>query len=238
MNGSIVINAVRDEAMCADPSPSHLDEAPRVSVVIPTFRRPDLLSRCLEAVCAQSLAPDAYEVIVADDGHSDETRTLVERFDARDGPAVRYVRPQGGRGPAVARNAGWRAARADLIAFTDDDTVPASDWLAAGERDLEPGWSALCGRVVVPRRIGSDGAALPPTDHELMTRGLESAEFVTANASCDAAPCLPSAASTSAFDGRGAKTRICSFGCGAKPVRSVAASTPSSSTRCVPRRGA
>jgi glycosyltransferase involved in cell wall biosynthesis len=159
-----------------------LDEAPRVSVVIPTFRRPDLLSRCLEAVCAQSLAPDAYEVIVADDGHSDETRTLVERFDARDGPAVRYVRPQGGRGPAVARNAGWRAARADLIAFTDDDTVPASDWLAAGERDLEPGWSALCGRVVVPRRIGSDGAALPPTDHELMTRGLESAEFVTANA--------------------------------------------------------
>ena len=182
MNGSTAINDVRDEAMRADSSPSEVAEAPRVSVVIPTFRRPDLLSRCLEAVCAQSLAPSAYEVVVADDGHSDETRILVERFDARRGPAVRYVRPQGGRGPAAARNAGWRAARAELIAFTDDDTVPASDWLAAGERDLEPGWAALCGRVVVPRRTAPDGAALPPTDHELMTRGLESAEFVTANA--------------------------------------------------------
>ena len=54
-------------------------DALRLSVVIPTYRRPDLLARCLEAVCAQSLAPSAYEVIVVDDGHDDATQALVER---------------------------------------------------------------------------------------------------------------------------------------------------------------
>ncbi|HEX6363575.1 MAG TPA: glycosyltransferase family 2 protein, partial [Albitalea sp.] len=60
-------------------------------------------------------------------------------------------------------------------AFTDDDTIPDARWLEEGERALA-GRVAICGRVVVPP------VSEPPTDHELMTRGLESAEFVTANA--------------------------------------------------------
>lgn len=153
---------------------------PLVSVVIPTYRRPDLLSNCLRAVLAQDFRGRCFEVIVADDGHDEVTRVTVESL-ARDAPAgvsLRYLRPAAGRGPAVARNAGWRAARAPLVAFTDDDTVPARDWLAAGWATMarEPGWSGACGAVRVPR---SDG---PPTDHERMTRGLETAEFVTANA--------------------------------------------------------
>ena len=154
-------------------------EALRLSVVIPTFRRPDLLCRCLEAVFAQTLDAHAFEVIVVDDGHTDDTQSVVDAFKARVGPVVRYVRPRQGRGPAVARNAGWRAAYAKVIAFTDDDTMPAPDWLEQGERALVPGLVALCGRVAVPRDGGAD---YRPTDHELMTRGLETAEFVTANA--------------------------------------------------------
>jgi GT2 family glycosyltransferase len=80
-----------------------------------------------------------------------------------------------GRGPAVARNAGWRAARGALIAFTDDDTTAHLRWLEEGEQAMT-GRVAACGRIVVPP------LQEPPTDHELMTRGLESAEFVTANA--------------------------------------------------------
>lgn len=153
---------------------------PVVSVVIPTYRRPDLLANCLRAVLAQQFQGRPFEVIVADDGHDEATRAAVEVLQAEAplGVALRYLRPPSGRGPAVARNAGWRAARAPLIAFTDDDTVPARGWLAAGWAAMaaEPAWSAACGAVRVPR---SDG---PPTDHERMTRGLETAEFVTANA--------------------------------------------------------
>lgn len=149
---------------------------PRISVVIPTYRRPELLARCLAAVQSQSLDRAAYEVIVVDDGRDRATKNLVEAMSPPDhGPRIRYTVPEGTRGPAGARNAGWRAARAPLVAFTDDDTVPDHRWLEDGERAVQ-GRVAVCGRIVVPP------LSEPPTDHELMTRGLESAEFVTANA--------------------------------------------------------
>ncbi|MDQ6680410.1 MAG: glycosyltransferase [Pseudomonadota bacterium] len=159
-------------------------EALRISVVIPTYRRPDLLCRCLAAVFAQRLERSAFEVIVVDDGHTADTQAVVDAFRMRpDGPVLRFIRPKQGRGPAVARNAGWRAAYGKLIAFTDDDTIPDPDWLAEGERAFLPGLVALCGRVSVPPAAGAAvRGGYRPTDHELMTRGLESAEFVTANA--------------------------------------------------------
>ena len=152
---------------------------PRVSVVIPTYKRPHLLLRCLKSVLTQDFDPDAYEVIVVDDGHDDATRQLIEtlREGAPLAAELRYLRPKHGRGPAVARNVGWRAARGALIAFTDDDTVPARNWLAEGEQTMKrhPDWVAMCGRVSVP--IPGE-----PTDHARMTAGLAKAEFVTANA--------------------------------------------------------
>ncbi|MFP5406481.1 MAG: glycosyltransferase family 2 protein, partial [Gammaproteobacteria bacterium] len=124
---------------------------PRISVVIATFRRPDLLRRCMIAVLEQSIDADAFELLVVDDGHSDETRAVVESLAPPGGaPAVRYLRPKKGRGPAVARNCGWRAAYGSVIAFTDDDTIPERDWLASGERALVPELTAVAGRIRVP----------------------------------------------------------------------------------------
>lgn len=152
---------------------------PRLSVVIPTYKRPQLLLRCLKSVLTQRFDTDAYEVIVVDDGHDDATKHLVESLinGAPLAAELRYLRPPTGRGPAVARNVGWRAARGALVAFTDDDTVPARDWLAEGERVMakHPEWVAMCGRVSVP--IPGE-----TTDHARMTAGLARAEFVTANA--------------------------------------------------------
>src|SRR5262249_45121667 len=112
---------------------------PRISVVVPTYRRPDLLARCLAALAAQTLDPGRYHVLVAADAASDATRQQVAGFAAAVRPAVRYLPVTGPHGPAAARNVGWRAARAPVIAFTDDDTVPDPGWLAAGlgafERD-------------------------------------------------------------------------------------------------------
>jgi GT2 family glycosyltransferase len=153
--------------------------SPRVSVIVPTYRRPDLLGRCLAALAAQALDPDSYEILVADDDASDTTRRQVEGFAATVKPAVRYLPVTVAHGPAAARNAGWRAARAPVIAFTDDDTVPDRGWLAAGlgafERDGT--LAAVTGQVVVP---------LPPvpTDYQRNEAGLEGAEFVTANCFC------------------------------------------------------
>jgi glycosyltransferase involved in cell wall biosynthesis len=151
----------------------------RVSVVVPTYRRPDLLARCLEALARQDFPADEYEVVVADDAASDDTCRKVEEFAARSAPAVRYVAVTGRHGPAAARNAGWHQARGAVIAFTDDDTVPDAGWLRAGAeafaRDEE--LAAATGQVVVP---------LPPLprDSERNEAGLQTAEFVTANCFC------------------------------------------------------
>lgn len=152
-------------------------QAPVVSVVMATFRRPDLLRRCLDALIDQSLPGSRYEIVVVDDGHTDDSRAVVEELAlrTRGAPLLRYFRSAGTRGPAGARNLGWRRAAAPLIAFTDDDTVPQFDWLRAGLAAMCDEHTAVSGRVVVPR--------VPElTDHARMTQGLERAEFVTANA--------------------------------------------------------
>lgn len=151
-----------------------------VSVVLPTYRRTVLLDRCLQALMRQSLALGCYEILVVDDGHEEAARRLVEHLAAQPGaPTLRYLRPEQGRGPAVARNCGWRAARAPLVAFTDDDTVADPHWLQQGLLGMRSQWLALAGQVRVPA-LYAPGRR--PTDHELMTQGLEHAEFVTANA--------------------------------------------------------
>jgi len=147
-------------------------------VIVPTCRRPDLLERCLEALAAQDLPAHDFEIIVCDDGPDELTRALVMQKGvalARRGLALRYQPVRATQGPAGARNAGWREARAGVIAFTDDDTIPEPGWLSAGLRTLEEQRAdAVTGRIRVP---------LPPepTDYERDAAGLDGAEFATAN---------------------------------------------------------
>lgn len=151
---------------------------PDVSVVVPTYRRPAMLERCLEALARQTLAPHRYEIVVCDDGPDEDTHKLVERIaDAHRarGLQIDYVPVTATQGPAGARNAGWRHARAQTIAFTDDDTIPDQRWLEAGLDALAGGASAAAGAIIVPLRDF-------PTDYEADASGLAHAEFATANA--------------------------------------------------------
>jgi GT2 family glycosyltransferase len=150
---------------------------PRISVVVPTYRRVALLDRCLAALTAQTLATTDYEVVVVHDGPGPEARDAVAPYVARYGQAVRFFELSTRRGPAAARNRGWREARAEIVAFTDDDTVPDVEWLEEGLAALLPGVDAAWGRLVMP--LGD-----APTDYEIDAAALATAPFVTANCFC------------------------------------------------------
>jgi glycosyltransferase involved in cell wall biosynthesis len=150
---------------------------PEVSVVIPTYKRPEMLARCLSALVRQDIAPRRFEIIVCDDGPDEGTRHVVEAFAIErrlHGGYVRYVPVTETQGPAGARNCGWRLARSGIIAFTDDDTIPAPDWLRLGLQAMTPDVGAAAGRISIP--LGDT-----PTDYELDAAGLGQAEFATAN---------------------------------------------------------
>jgi glycosyltransferase involved in cell wall biosynthesis len=101
---------------------------PRISVVVPTYNRPNELRRCLTALAAQDLAPADFEVLVVDDGSRESAEGVTAQV--RSSTTVRLLR-QENAGPAVARNLGAQHARGEFLAFTDDDCEPAPNWLRA-----------------------------------------------------------------------------------------------------------
>src|SRR5438105_3335543 len=107
-----------------------MPQSPDISVVISTYNRCGWLSGALESVLAQETGGARYEVIVVDNNSTDQTREVVEAFMARGQANLRYVF-EGQQGLSYARNAGIAAARAPLIAFTDDDVRAARDWVVS-----------------------------------------------------------------------------------------------------------
>jgi glycosyltransferase involved in cell wall biosynthesis len=89
---------------------------PRVSVLIPSYNRAAYLVQALESVCAQAVAP--FEIIVIDDGSTDQTADVVRQFE----PQVCFIR-QDHLGVSAARNRGLAVAQGDLIAWLDADDV-------------------------------------------------------------------------------------------------------------------
>ena len=109
---------------------------PEIAVVAATHNRSDRLAALLDALRAQTLGSDRFEVVIVDDASSDGTRELLAEARGRGDLALTVLHQDSSRGPAAARNAGWRAATAPLVAFTDDDCRPSPGWLAAGLRAL------------------------------------------------------------------------------------------------------
>ncbi|MEJ7784167.1 MAG: glycosyltransferase [Solirubrobacteraceae bacterium] len=105
---------------------------PLVTVVFATHNRADRLPALLRSLRAQTLGTTRFEVVVVDNGSTDDTPGVLLREMESGGLALRVLRHNEPRGPARARNAGWRAGQGGLFAFTDDDCVASPDWLAAG----------------------------------------------------------------------------------------------------------
>jgi len=109
---------------------THRAVSPEISVVIATHNRPRSLAALLRSLAEQTLERDRFEVVVVDDGS--EAAADVERMvSGVDGLDVTLLRHERARGHGAARNAGWRQARAPLVAFTDDDCRASREWLSA-----------------------------------------------------------------------------------------------------------
>lgn len=153
-----------------------------VSVVVPTYKRPQLLLRCIQALQQQDFFPPDYEIIVVSDGKDPSTGQALASISGNEFPLIRFYSLLRKGGPAAARNLGWQMAESDFIVFTDDDCIPDSGWLKAmwsafekprqGEIEI-----AFSGKTFVP--VGE-----VPTDYERNVAQLASAEFITANCAC------------------------------------------------------
>jgi glycosyltransferase involved in cell wall biosynthesis len=145
-----------------------------ISIVIPTYKRPLSLARCLSALSKQTLDKNKYEIIIVSDG-PDEISADVAKQLLEGVCNYRFLALPEKKGPAAARNYGWPLAVGELIAFTDDDCVPDANWLNCllnaykGEM-----LAAYTGSIFVP-------VPDKPTDFARNTANLEKAAFVTAN---------------------------------------------------------
>jgi glycosyltransferase involved in cell wall biosynthesis len=110
---------------------------PTLSIVVPAYNAASTLAACLRALSTQ-LIDDPYEIILVDDGSTDSTPRIAQTF----APAVRVIR-RPHSGAAAARNAGVRAARGDIVLFTDADCEPVPTWAS---------------RLAAAIRSGADGA--------------------------------------------------------------------------------
>jgi glycosyltransferase involved in cell wall biosynthesis len=123
------------------------DLDPTVSIIIPVYNGQYTIAACLESLLAQTYPTDRYDVIVVENGSTDETTTIVQRY-----PVRLLHSPE--RGPASARNFGLARSDADVVAFTDADCVADPNWL-----------SALV-KPYADSRIGGVGGAILAYDHD------------------------------------------------------------------------
>jgi glycosyltransferase involved in cell wall biosynthesis len=131
----------------------------RAAVIATTYNRPDALAAVLDGLLAQDA--QGFEVLIADDGSSDDTRRLVEDY-ARHSPfPLRHVWQEDlGFRPGAARNRALAATRADYIIFIDGDCVPPPDFVRRHLALAEPGCFLGGNRVLLSERFTRRAIAL------------------------------------------------------------------------------
>jgi glycosyltransferase involved in cell wall biosynthesis len=122
----------------------------RIAVIVTTYNRPDALAAVLDGLLAQT--DPEFEVLVADDGSTEETAQLIHAYQARAAFPIRHIwqEDQGFRA-AMARNRALAATQADYVIFIDGDCVPPADFVARHRMLSEPGWFLSGNRLLLSR---------------------------------------------------------------------------------------
>lgn len=125
-----------------------MQPAKTISVVITTYNRPDALAAVVEALFAQD--DKGFEIIIADDGSTNNTRDCVAALAARSPVPFRHVwQPDEGFRAAMARNRGTLAASGEYIVFLDGDCVPQRDFIARHRALMQPGFLVSGSRILL-----------------------------------------------------------------------------------------
>jgi GT2 family glycosyltransferase/glycosyltransferase involved in cell wall biosynthesis len=122
----------------------------RLSVVIPTYNRKDMLVKCLAALEKQTVLPSEFEVVIVDDGSTDGTEEMLAAH--RSSFPIEFYR-QSNQGPGAARNLGLTRTRGELVLFIGDDIIAderlLENHLLAHAQHPEPG-AAVLGHIDWP----------------------------------------------------------------------------------------
>lgn len=158
------------------------EKNPFFSIIVPTYNRPRRIVSCLEALSRLNCPHTSFEVIVVDDGSRIPVRTFISPFFDK---MNLTVVTQENAGPSMARNAGAKCAKGDFLVFTDDDCMPAPDWLIALSNRFKtsPG-CAIAGRSVNAlenNRYDTATHMLIEYLHAYYNRDPERACFITSN---------------------------------------------------------
>jgi glycosyltransferase involved in cell wall biosynthesis len=105
------------------------------SVIVPSFNRQEEIRELLDSFTRLQFPPEKYELIIADDGSTDGTETLVREYRQQCNFTLHFYR-QENRGPGMARNMGMEKAKGDFFIFIDSDCTVSPQWLQAIETDL------------------------------------------------------------------------------------------------------
>ena len=101
--------------------------SPRISIIVPVYNGEGVIEECIESLLALESPPQQREILVVDNGSTDGTTAILERY-----PVTCLAEAR--RGSTAARNAAVAHARGEIVAFTDADCVVAADWADVIER--------------------------------------------------------------------------------------------------------
>jgi glycosyltransferase involved in cell wall biosynthesis len=123
-----------------------------IAVIVTTYNRPDALAAVLEAYLAQT--DRNFEVLVADDGSTEDTAQIIRQFQERAAFPLRQIWQEDiGFRAAMARNRALAATNADYVIFTDGDCVPPADFVARHRMLSEPGWFLSGNRLLLSKEF-------------------------------------------------------------------------------------
>jgi cellulose synthase/poly-beta-1,6-N-acetylglucosamine synthase-like glycosyltransferase len=161
------------------------DALPMVSIIVPTYNRAHFIERSFLSLVQQNYPTSRYEIIVIDDGSSDNTTDILNRF-SREYDNFRFI-GQSNKGPATARNSGLHEATGEFILFIDDDCIADRNWireLTVAYRDPAIGGVAGHIRYIAPaNNVANQCAKLLAGNGQLTDASGKVSLFVTANAS-------------------------------------------------------
>lgn len=119
-----------------------------ISIIIPTYNRAAILEKNLQSFIDQDFEKGNFELIVIDDGSTDQTKKAVRELIDQNSEKNIYYYYQKNTGPAVARNLGISKAKGKIVAFSDDDCVADRHWLKEIELSFKDEIVGVSGKIV------------------------------------------------------------------------------------------